>query len=521
MNCPVEVAMTGSDPIESDFSEEETEEARPPTLPVHHAEDSPPVSPKQTPWKGLHPASLFINLLPQTWRTVKNIWPLVLLLFFGGGGPGSWSVDMLLILVFFMMTLTRTTVHFLTLRYRVHDGRLEIRSGLLNRRSRALDPARIQNMELVQNPFHKLTGLVELRVETAGDASATDGLLSALSVSEANSLKTRLQKDIPPEPEKSDTKPPLVKLDPIEILAFGLSKRRVGTVALLFVGGMEILGQIDPQTTAEVAVDIGGSALLGALVLAFVGTWVFSGTQALLRHYGFTLTRTGDRLVTQEGLLTRRSVEIPVSKVQLVRVDEPWLRRQMGFGTMLIETAAFGMADGQVRQAEGIVPMVDQEELGAIVQHATPIVAVDPWTVPLLPAHPRALYRGIIARLIRSSFFAIAVGALFHPWGWLALLLIPAAIPIAWLDWKKQGWLITDQAIVARRGYFTRKTWTIARNKVQSVHVTDSPVLRLHGLGKVLIRVAGSQVSLPDIGINKAREVQKMLSPEGTQGNEE
>ena len=61
----------------------------------------------------------------------------------------------------------------------------------------------------------------------------------------------------------------------------------------------------------------------------------------------------------------------------------------MGFGTMLIETAAFGMADGQVRQAEGIIPMVEQEELGTIVQQATPIVAVDPWTVPLLPAHPR------------------------------------------------------------------------------------------------------------------------------------
>ena len=42
----------------------------------------------------------------------------------------------------------------------MHEGMLELRYGLLNRRSRRLDPARIQNIEIVRNPLHKMSGLV-------------------------------------------------------------------------------------------------------------------------------------------------------------------------------------------------------------------------------------------------------------------------------------------------------------------------------------------------------------------------
>lgn len=97
-----------------------------------------------------------------------------------------------MLVAFFGLTIVRTVTHFMTLRYRVHDGRFEVRSGLLNRRARVLDPARIQNIEAVQNLFHKAAGLIEVRVETAGDAS-TQGLLSALSTDEAARLEAELR----------------------------------------------------------------------------------------------------------------------------------------------------------------------------------------------------------------------------------------------------------------------------------------------------------------------------------------
>ena len=91
---------------------------------------------------------------------------------------------MLVILVFTLGQRVEHFIHWATLRYRIHAGRLEIRQGLLNRSARTIDPARIQNIELVQNLFHTWSGLVELRIETAGEQT-TEGLLSALSVEDA------------------------------------------------------------------------------------------------------------------------------------------------------------------------------------------------------------------------------------------------------------------------------------------------------------------------------------------------
>ena len=63
----------------------------------------------------------------------------------------------------------------------------EMQSGLLNRQVRVIPPERIQNVELTRNVFHRMSGLVEVRVETA---SGTDieGQLSALSEHEALAL---------------------------------------------------------------------------------------------------------------------------------------------------------------------------------------------------------------------------------------------------------------------------------------------------------------------------------------------
>ena len=136
-------------------------------------------------WRGLHPLSLVANLAPRTWRTLRGTWPL--LAAFAIGGRRDSVAILFIAALFFGMAVWSTVLHFLTLRYRVVHGRLEMRSGLLNRQNRALDPSRIQNTELVRNPLHKLLGLVELRVETASGREV-EGLLSALSEEEGERL---------------------------------------------------------------------------------------------------------------------------------------------------------------------------------------------------------------------------------------------------------------------------------------------------------------------------------------------
>ncbi|NOY27472.1 MAG: PH domain-containing protein, partial [Oligoflexia bacterium] len=236
--------------------------------------------------------------------------------------------------------------------------------------------------------------------------------------------------------------------------------------------------------------------------------------QAVLAHFRYRLVAIGSRLATEEGLTTRRRVEIPLRKVQIVRTDEPLLRRFMGYGTVLIETAGLGVTDGRLRQAEGVIPMVEHDELGKLAHLAIPSLDQDPWAIALRPAHRRALVRITVRRMAAGLLVAAGLTALFFPWGALSFGLVPpVGFMVAWLDWKRQGWLVTPTVLISRRGFFNRRTWIVARDKVQSVHVGQTLLMRWYGLAAVVVRAAGSDVSLPDLGRDLALDVLEQLSP--------
>ena len=49
----------------------------------------------ETPWLSLHPASVVVNLIPQTWRVMRMAWPLLLAILWRGDS-GMWidTIDM-------------------------------------------------------------------------------------------------------------------------------------------------------------------------------------------------------------------------------------------------------------------------------------------------------------------------------------------------------------------------------------------------------------------------------------------
>jgi putative membrane protein len=499
-----------------------------PTQPGEGAAGAAAGGAAEVPWRALHPLSLVVNLLPTAWRTVRGAWPLLLALVVGQQQRGQDAADLSLLTLFFGMTLFRTLSHFLTLRYRVAGGRLEVTSGLLLRQSRVVDPARIQNLSLERNLFHRLAGLVELRVETAGDASS-NGLLSALSVEEAERLQAELRALVSasrgaagaeagaggaaagadgPSPVGEDGPvTPLVRAGPLELLAYGFTQRTVGTVAVLTAVALELLGRMGPEGAAQVRFAARPAVLGAALVLAFGASWFWSAGNALLRHWGFVLEAVGGRLRTREGLFTTRTVEIPLAKVQTALVALPWLRRSMGFGSVLVETAALGFGEGPARPAEGVVPMVPVAELPRVVGVAIPEAQGVDLAGPWVPAAPLALLRAVVGRALRYAAVLGVLGFIARPEGFYALLAVPLAVPVAALDWRAHGYRLTAGLVMVRAGFFRRSILLMPRRRIQSVHLTQSAVDRWAGLAWVTVRGAGADITFPALKLDEAMQL--------------
>jgi putative membrane protein len=459
-------------------------------------------------WQGVHPASILVNLVPRLWSLVRSLWPLLLALL-AGGLNRQGVADAMIIGVFFATGLASSAIHALTLRYRVVNGRLEIRSGLVDRQARVVPLERIQNVSMVRNIFQRLSGLVEVRIETASGREA-EGLLSAITVSRAEELISALAptRSAPvgePQPETT-----LVENSVLDLVWAGASDLRLGALAV----GIGVLVGEAPFVTEETALIAEQfSGFVGLFIgLALVsGAWLAGIGSAVLRGYGFRLVKSGRALVAERGLLTRRRAEIVRAKVQLVTWTEPLLLRINGLGSLAIETAASREAGPGTERAEVVVPVVDSEQVRRVSAAVLDAGEVDPTDVVLRPAHPLALRRALF-RALRSTVLLVGLGVFFFgSWGALAVLAGPILLLAARLDVLRQGYLVTDQVIVSRQGYVTRQTQVLLRDKVQSVDVVQGPVLRSLGLGLTVIRVAGSRITLPLLAVEEAWSVQALL----------
>lgn len=464
----------------------------------------------EVPWRRLHPASLVVNLIPTAWRTLQQVWPLLIAAVVGRQVQGV--LDLGIVGLFFALAAGRTVLHFLTLRYRFARGRLEIHQGLFSRVEQALDPARIQNVSLEQNVFHRLAGLVELRIEMAGAGSApVDGMLSALSLDDAEALRQQLGRTGAHVAAPASEADAIDASGLLEVIAYGVTAGRVGAAAVAIGLVLDVTNQVAPG--ALPAQRLGAYTWVGLVLVSLAAGYALSVGSAVLRYYNFRWWQTGDQLHFESGLLTRRRMDIPAPKLQLVQVNEPILRRAMGFSTLLLETAAVsGPMPGGSLPAEGIVPMVPREEAVARVRAAFPTLDTD-IDGELRPCAPRAVTRSGLRGALR--WLGPATGAVFWFGTPLFWLLVPMGALIGWLDARRQGWQVTEHFIVVRRGFLSRDTWVLPRRKLQSVRWVQGPVLRLVGLARVVVWFPGGRLPLPELTEAEARALFARLRPPG------
>lgn len=476
-------------------------------------------------WKRLEPASLVINLLPDLWRTLLAGWPLLLALVMRGGV--AELANLLVLAGVLASSLARTGIHFATLRYRYADGKLQIESGLFGRRHRVIDPARIQNLELVQNVFHRAFHLVELRVETAGETGRA-GLLSALSVAEAEALRAALQRsaEATRAARATPTGEPPAELEEIErtglveVLGHGVTQARAGAAMVVYGLSQEILPTLYPAFYLRTLSRPGAGPIL--LLVFLSAGFVWSVVGSFVRHYGFVLSRTPVGLRTVAGLFTRRRVEVPAGKVQLVRIDASWLRRLMGYASLQIETAGSNALPGEDRVAEASVPMVPDALVPFTLDAVLPGYAASD-AVPWRPAAPAARVRLMLEPAARWGALAwlfgryvapsLGLSGLAHaaPSAVTAVVFALAGALAGWADAQASAWKRTPTLLVVRQGFFSRVTVVLPRAKVQSVRIVQGPVQRVLGLWRVHVRVAGGRAISPELDEHDARALFRAL----------
>lgn len=478
------------------------------------AVETVPADTVAAPDRRLHPWSWLFVLVAQLKQFLV---PLVAAFFFGQRADNNELWPLIGVGVLALISV----LQYFTYRYQVGSDGITIRSGWLHRSRREIPFARIHNVVVQQSLLHRLFGVAELRLESAG-GQKPEAQMRVLRMDDALALEQLIRhRGHAPAPDAIDAPPDdvLLALSPGELVRLGLISNR----GLIVIGGaFAFASQTSPRLIPNLF-ESWGEALFGwagthhfgptqyalaaaSLLLAFVALLrLLSIALALLQYYGFTLSEHGRRLTVERGLLARTRTSAARRRIQAWTLHEGVLHRWFKRRSLHIDSAV-GEQQGQPQRAlRELAPIATPQACDELIRHLLPADAG--WNaLDWQPLHPRAWRRLCKPGVVFALIATIALTWRFGAWGLLALLWAPWSIYAARQHARRAGYALNARLVALRGGWWSRY-WRFAElDKLQVLRLEQTLFDRRHGMATLWLDTAGASALAPPLRIRYIAE---------------
>lgn len=447
----------------------------------------------------LHPLSIPYRVA----QSILGYAPLVFFVAIASGpalGAGGIALTLLGIVVGLVGIVAWQVAYFRRFEYETTSDTFDIRSGVVSRRNREIPYRRVQNVDISRNVVQRALEIAELRIETAGGGE-TEAILRYVGYEEAKRLQNELRRrkraettaetgDADAEPVENDEQL-LYEITPEDLAVLAVASFDLRLASFLSV----LLSLAGPPVLIELLTDLPISPFLvvgAVIVLVVVASALLSGISAVLSTYGFRLTRSGDELRYERGLVQRFDGSIPLDKVQLLVLRENLLKRLLGYASLAVETAGYAPGQGGNVGSESAVPIARRETTWAIARDVEPF---EEFEVVRPPKRARRRYAfryllalGVLAGLVYAGTLALG----FEMYWYAVLAGVPLAPVAAHYKWKSRGYHVGEEHVVARTGFWHRTTRVVPYYRVQNAIHTQTVLQRRWRLASVLIDTAGT-----------------------------
>lgn len=469
-------------------------------------------------WQRLSPRMLLVHPVTEVGKAL----PAILGAFLAGhssghGGSGSrWSLAIAGVVAAFSL------LRWVTTRYQITPEQIQLRHGLLRRRTLAAPLSRVRTVDVTSHLLHRALGLARVVIGTGtSDRKGRDRLvLDGLSAATAAGLRAELLHRTPAvergtepgaavQPLLPETR--LAVLDPgwIRYAPFTLTGAVTG-LALLGVGwrvvteGHVAVNRLGPYRAAAdrlghwpLGLDV---AVVTLAIVAFVA--VASTLGYLLSFWSFRLTRhVGGTLHVSRGLLTSRATSIEGRRLLGAELSEPLVLRAARGARVLAIATGLRVGRGAERGGEILLPPAPRAEAARVagVVLGTP----GPFDAGLLE-HPAGALRRRVGRAAGVLLLlALAAGAIGWAAGWSAwLLLVPAillgpAVALGIDRYRSLGHALVDGHLVTRFGSLVRRRSALAVDGIIGWNLRSSWFQRRLGLATLTATTAAGKQRYP------------------------
>jgi putative membrane protein len=192
-------------------------------------------------------------------------------------------------------------------------------------------------------------------------------------------------------------------------------------------------------------------------------------------------------------LLTRRSSSLPRRRIQLLQIQESWMRRWFGLATLRVDTAGSRATDqNQGREGRDVLlPVVPRSEVDPLLPVLFP--DLDDATPDWHDVSRCAIRRGTTKGAVVCALLALLSAAL-QGWQlaafWPLLLVLPIyAINV--LQYRHLGYAVSERFFRTRRGWLSRATHVVPIRNAQMMIVRQTPFDRRFSVASLIVDSAG------------------------------
>lgn len=379
-----------------------------------------------------------------------------------------------LVVLIVLLVLFRLSWRFHMLR--IGDDDVEVRSGVLFRTHRRAPLDRVQGVNLTRPMIARLLGLAKLEVVGAGlDANVK---LEYLSGKDAEAIRgdilrlasgRRLAAGTATAAERSSLARQAAAAvgSGLQGLVDGedLSDAEPESIVRIPLGRLVASRVLSGSTLFLIALVVGivVAASLSTLWLLFTVVPMFLAfgayyLRSIARGLRYSIAPTSDGVRVTFGLFTTVSEIVPPGRVHAIEVRQPLMWRPFGWWTVSVNRlSGRSSTDTSTDQFAAVLPIGTRDDVERVLAILAPALTGGEWT---------GVFRdGILGPVDDDPYMTTP----------------PRARWLRPFSWRRNGVLLTDEALLMRRGWVWRSLSILPLARLQSVGVQQGPLARAFG----------------------------------------
>lgn len=443
----------------------------------------------QTPHR-LHPATIIFSFAKMIKESILGLGIGLIFTL-----RESMFYFVLFISLFLIVSIVYSLLSWLRFTYYVEGDELRIEQGVFIRKKRYISKNRIHKIDLTANVVHRLFKLVHVQIDTASGSGDAEVNLSAIRVSDANKLRTLLQKRN--NQEEMDSTP-----IEQEVITKNISWQRLfiagstsGSAGVIIIAIFTIFSQIEElipnnlyDTAYEWFVSLSVVLLIVVILFALFILWVFGIAGTMIRYGNFTIEKREKGLFIKRGLLETKELTIPYQRIQAIGIDQSPIRQPFGF-VRIFAVVAGGSFDEQ-ETFPVLFPIMHEKEVAQFI-------------TTFLPEYKENVNRELIRAPKKSRLFYLSKSVIipllvlvpvliFIPkFSWIPLVLLGLNVLLGWYQHKDLGVDINDHFFNFQLRRLQKVYVMTSKNRIQAFEKSQHKIEMLFNVASIRISLLG------------------------------